>query len=405
VSEEDARWALAARSIRLSYFWVFAAVGTFGPFAALYYRELGFSGLEVGVLVALPAVAVAISGPLWGAAADALSAHRLLLRVTVGLGALLALIVTQVTSFPAVFALIALSALALAPAAPFLDGYALAADERGAVSYGGLRVWGSVGYTLAVLAVGRLMGAEVDRRFLVAHAVFLAVALAATWWLPAMGARERRPLLAGLQALARNRAVVALLAVSYLAGAGAGAVYGFLAIRMEELGASTGLIGLAIALGAFSEMPVVAFGSAFLRWLGATRLIALAIAVYTVRLAAYGVLTAPAWFLPVQLLHSLSYGAFLIASVTLVHRLAGREHAATGQALLAAVSFGLGNLTGSIAGGALLDAAGSDWLFRAGALLMIATLAVFLALDRLIGIGAAPDVSPLSRMVEGRERG
>jgi hypothetical protein len=50
--------------------------------------------------------------------------------------------------------------------------------------------------------------------------------------------------------------------------------------------------------------------------------------------------------------------------------------------------FGLGSITGAIAGGGLLDVAGSDWLFRCVSLLMLATLAIFLVLDRMVGFGA-----------------
>lgn len=380
-------WSHAGRSLRLGYFWCFAAVASFGPFATLYYRELGFSGIEVGILAALPAVALAFAGPLWGAAADALAAHRRLLQVALGIAALLALAATQVSSFVAVLAVIALFAVASAPTASLLDGYAVSIGERLGISYGSLRVWGSIGYTLSVLAVGRLMGERVSRLFLVTHAAFLLVGLLATFGLPRLGEQRPRPLFAGLGELGRNRPLAALLAVAFLVSTGIAAMYGFLGIRIEELGGSASLVGAATALGAMSELPVVAFGGWFLRKLGAVRLIALAISVYTVRLTAYGLITDPEWVLPVQLLHGLSYGAFLVASVTLVHRLAGREHAATAQALLAAVSFGLGNVTGALIGGGLLDAVGTAWLFRGAAGLMLVTLVAFLTLARMVGLG------------------
>lgn len=386
-------WRYAGPSVSAGYFWFFAAVGAFGPFATLYYRDLGFSGVEVGLLAALPAIALALSGPLWGAAADALAAHRLVLRTALAIATLLVLAATQVSAFAAVLALIALFAFSSAPIASFLDGYAVAISDRLGTSYGRLRVWGSIGYSTAVLLVGRLMGERVDRTFFVAHAVFLSLALIATAGLPQLGERQSRPLLSGLRQLGRNRPLATLLATSFLVSTSAAAMNGFLGIRLEELGGSASLVGAAIAIGAASELPVVAFGGWFLLHLGAPRLIALSIAVYTIRLLAYGFVTTPEWVLPVQTLHGLSYGAFLIASVTLVHRLAGREHAATAQGLLGAVSFGMGSIAGSLAGGALLDTVGTAWLFRGAAILMLLTLAAFLIVERTVGIGNPDPVS------------
>ena len=378
----------AAGSIRAAYFWAFAAIGAFGSFATLYYRDLGFSGVEVGILAALPAVALTVAGPLWGAAADALSAHRLLLRSALLLAALFALATTQVSTFGAIVVLIALFALTAAPVAPFLDGYAVSIGERTGISYGSLRIWGSFGYIIAVFGVGQAMGERVDRLFLVTHAVCLLITLGATIWLPPLGERRSQPVFSGLHAASRNRPLTAFLAISFLVATSIAALYGFLGIRIEELGGSAGLVGVAIAIGAISELPVIAFGGRLLRTVGAPHLITLAIAVYTLRLTLYGFITDPVWILPVQALHGLSYGAFLIASVTLGYRLAGREHAATAQTLIAA-AFGAGNITGALIGGLLLDVAGSAWVFHAAAGLMLATLFLYLVVERTVDLGGA----------------
>jgi MFS family permease len=75
-----------------------------------------------------------------------------------------------------------------------------------------------------------------------------------------------------------------------------------------------------------------------------------------------------------------------MASVTLAHRLAARGQAATAQALLTAMSFGFGAIVGSLVAGALLDAIGTAGLFRLSAVLMIVTLVVLIAGNRLVGL-------------------
>lgn len=134
------------------------------------------------------------------------------------------------------------------------------------------------------------MGARVSPLFLVAEAVCLGVAFLAALGLPPLRERRPVPLRGGVRSLLRRRSFLVLLAVSYLTSSGAAIIYAFLGIRLQELGGSADLVGVAFALGAASELPVVAFGGPVLARLGASRLLGLAIAVYAARLVAYSVL-------------------------------------------------------------------------------------------------------------------
>jgi len=381
-------WRHAGGRVRAGYFWYYAAIGSFMPFAALHYRELGFGGLQVGMLTALPALGVALSGPVWGVVADARAIHRRILRGALALGVIAALAASRVSAFPAVVLLIAMLALTSVPVAPLLDSYGMTLGDRFGLSYGRLRVWGSLGYMALTLGLGRLMGDGVSSILLVAHAVCLGLTLLVVFGLPRLARRRPRPLLGGLRDVWRNGPLLVLLGIAYLMSSGAAVMNVFLGIHIEDLDGSATLVGPAFAISAASELPIVAFGGWFLTRLGAPRLIALALIVYAVRFVAFSVAPAGAWILPVQALHGLSYGAFLMASVTLAHRLAGREQAATAQALLTAMSFGFGSITGSLVGGALLDQAGTAGLFRGAAVLMVLTLGVLAAGIRRVGLDA-----------------
>ncbi len=395
-------WNRANWRLSLGYFWHFAAVGAFLPFSALYYDELGLSGWAVGVLTALPSFAIALFAPFWGAVSDSLAIHRLVLRAVLFLSALLALATTEASTFMALLLLVGLLAFLEVPVAPLLDSYGMAVGDRLGKAYGSLRVWGSAGYMAAVLVVGEAMGARVSSLIFLAHAACLGLALVSVFGLPALAERRPRPLLSGLGLLLRNRPLMLLLLVAYLLSSGAAIMYVFLGIHLRELGGTADLVGLAYAISAASELPVVAFGGWFLRRLGARRLVAVAIVVYGLRFAAFSVLSVPEWVLPIQALHGLSFGAFLLASVTLAHSLAGREQAATAQALLAATSFGLGTITGSLVGGALLDYVGTVGLFRGAAILMVITLLVLIAGQRSERAWSSNQEVPISQRVEGK---
>ena len=381
----DPAWRRAAWQVGGGYLWYYAGIGAFLPFVALHFRELGYSGPQVGLLTALPSLGVAVGGPLAGAAADALGIHRWLLRLGLLLGAVLALVAATVEAFPLMLVVIAPLALVLSPAPSLLDSYAVAASERAGRSYGALRVWGSLGYTAAVLIMGRVMGDRVSGALFVGYALCLGMALLALVALPPLAERRPQPLLTGIREAFANRPLAVLLLLAFLISTAAATMNIYLGVHLEGIGGSASLIGLAFAVSAASELPVVAFGGWFLDRLGPVRLAAVAIAVYALRFMTFSAITVPAWVLGAQLFHGLSYGAFLIASVTLAHRLAGREQAATAQALLTAMSFGFGSITGSLVGGIFLDIIGTDGLFVASAVLMATNLVVLLVANRTVG--------------------
>jgi len=62
------------------YFFYYMALGAFLPFINLYYRGLGLTGVQIGVLAALPALAASPVALAWGVLADVLHVHRGLFR-------------------------------------------------------------------------------------------------------------------------------------------------------------------------------------------------------------------------------------------------------------------------------------------------------------------------------------
>ena len=373
-------------AVSWAYFWYYAAVGAFIPFAALYYRHLGFDGLQVGLLTALPSLGMALLGPFVGALADARNWHRVMLPIALLASAGVALVLAQPDTFIAIFPLIGLLAITTVPIPPLMDSYALTEAEHGRRSYGSMRVWGSLGYMVMTLVMGRLLGNDLSPVLLYGYATALAIAVAGTLRLPPLTDRRAQPLIAGLGGVLRDRAFILLLVVAYLVTSASALLGIYMGVHLEDLGASSSLMGVAFSASALSELPFIAGAGWFLRRIGPARLLAMAMLVYAIRFAAVSVLEDPAWVVATQLLHGLSYGCYLTASVTLAHRIVGRGQAATAQSLLAAVSFGLGSITGALVGGAFLDSLGTPGIFRIGAAVMIGTLALYLIANRAIGL-------------------
>jgi len=59
------------RRLALYYFFYFSAIGVLEPYLNLYFRHLGFSGRQIGLLSGLPGLVFATFPFFWTALADA----------------------------------------------------------------------------------------------------------------------------------------------------------------------------------------------------------------------------------------------------------------------------------------------------------------------------------------------
>jgi MFS transporter, PPP family, 3-phenylpropionic acid transporter len=159
-------------------------------FLPAYFRGLGLSGREIStVFTVTPLLALVV--PLgWAYLADRSQRHDRVLRVVIGGAWLGFLPMLFARRFPLIFAGWALYALFSVAVGGLADAFAVARVRAGAV-YGRLRLWGSVGYVVAAVALGALLsarGGTADRLVPLAMWLALGGAFAASFGLRGAGA-------------------------------------------------------------------------------------------------------------------------------------------------------------------------------------------------------------------------
>jgi PPP family 3-phenylpropionic acid transporter len=284
----------------------------------------------------------------------------------------------------------ALLAFHLAPAMPLLDHAVLEALGDRAHAYGRQRVWGAVGWAVAAPAAGWVTGTfGLPWAFYLFFAVMPWVALVAAR-VPYAASTGRRRVGGGLSLVLRDGRWIPFLFVGFAGGVGLALASYFLPLHLRDLGASFALVGVAVAIPAVAEIPIMVLGGMLLARVGSRLMLIVAVVTMALRLLLTAVITDHAALAAVQVLHGPSFGVLWIAGVAYARELAPPGSRAVAQGLFLAVTGGLGGFAGSLLGGATYDALGGSGTFLVAAA-FTALAAVVFAVWRPVPAAAVPE--------------
>jgi MFS family permease len=361
------------------------------PLLPVYARDLGASGVWLGLTFSIFAIVQTFVGPFSGRLSDRYGrkpfiAAGLIVYMIAALGYLTA------QSFVQVLAFRAFSGLGTSLVFSVARAYVGDLTPRGHEGR-----WAGVFATADIIGFGTgPLVAGAFRQLLGFHSVFVAMAvLMATSamivmiFLPSRASQQRQRLSRaasetsiGFRAALRDRLVIALLANQTLISLGSGASFSFLALRLEDdLHVAPLLIGLAFA----TQDLTGGFAQPFFGRLADRRNRS---ALVAIGLAANGALLftlalAQSYGLVVAILFGMgATGALSGVSAGAIQVVAGRRVGMGTLLGLSSAGNGLGIVTGSLSGGVLIDLFDIRAAFVFGGIVIVAGSLVFLALAR-----------------------
>lgn len=362
----------------------FASIGLFNPYAPLWFQSLGFSTLAIGTIASLQSWTRVVTpygwswlGDHWGHGSRRVDLLRIataaILVASLGL-----LVLRDVVAVAVVVALIFMANGAVVPLTEVVVAQRLATQQGLDVGrYGRVRMWGSIGFIVAVTLFGWLLqstGIAALPGWLVL--VFGLLAIAA-WRLPqtAGTAAVVAPAAPGSSVwrVLRRPEVAWVFAGIFFTVLAHTSLYVFFSLYLDALGYGKGAVG---ALWAVSVAVEIAFfwnqGRWFARWSAHTWLFAAAL-VTVLRFGAMAALGG-SWLLLVlaQSLHAITFAAQHAASISLIDRYFAGPLRGRGQALYSTLGYGLSGVIGGVGGGAISQRWGFEAVFAAAALVAAA---------------------------------
>ena len=368
--------------LRAAFLFGFASLSSWMPIFNVWLEDCGLKGSQIGFVAAIPWITMLFVQPLWGFFADKYG-KLLTFRIAVITAALL------FSLFPFVglgIIPIAFMTLALAlfnnPVLPLLDSMALDHIEgRQNISYSNIRFWGAPGYGLGAVLTGWLIPAFGVKVAFYTAAVFLILALIALQrFAPAKAKNKGIDLeFKNLAYILPNKILLFFLFVIMVVSIGQSAITFFLSLYMREIGASPQVIGTAIGVQGFSELPFYFIAAWLLTRMKPGIVVIIAIFATTIRLFFYSINSNPHLVIFIETMNGMTWTLLWIASVEYVNDLIPAKWRTTGQSLLWAAYFGGGAILGNVLSGRLYESMPMQRVYAINSImiLIVAVLAVF----------------------------
>jgi PPP family 3-phenylpropionic acid transporter len=356
-------------TVRLALFYgaLFLVYGVHLPYLPLWLDNKGLSAQGIAAVIATPYFLRVLITPTVCILADHLRIHR---RLIVGLTAAalgFALLLSTMQSFWPIFLSAVPFAILTSTVMPLAETIAVAGVRAGGIDYGRIRLWGS----LTFVAVGSAAGWLIDHTgagAVMGCLIGSAAATALLAWIiperinghapaPAVVAGDPSRLFGG----EARRLVATPVFIAFLVAVGAvqgahGTFYTFGALHWREQGISTTWIGALWAIAIAGEVVLFAYSGAVVRRFGPVKLMIAAAAGAILRWSVMSLSPPLLLLIPLQTLHTLSYGCSHIAAMHFISHAVPEGAQGTAQAFYATVAAGL------LMGAAMLL---SGWLYAA----------------------------------------
>ncbi len=355
-------WRLSAY-----YFFYFAFVGAFSPYFALYLQSIALSATDIALLMSLMQLMRVLAPNLWGWLAEKLGMRIAIVRLS-ALASLAGFSVFfMTTDFVGLFAAMALMAFFWSAALPLVEGLAFAHLGEASHRYGSIRVWGSVGFIVAVLALGHSLDHLPIEAVLWVTATILAGIVLCSFIVPEAPRPPAQRETASFGDTLRRPEVQALFGACFLMSAAHGALYVFYSIFLVDIGYDKALVGWMWTLGVVAEIIVFMLMPRITQRfsLRAILLFSFACAVARFLMIGWGA-DSLVVLLVAQVLHGATFGAYHAAAIAVVNQWFPGRLQSHGQALYGSLSFGAGGMLGGLLSGYTWDGLGAAWTFTIG---------------------------------------
>ncbi|WLR56826.1 MFS transporter [Mesobacillus subterraneus] len=337
------------------YLFVFFGIGSLFPLLSVYLSEVeNLNGYQIGIILSIGPVIMIFFQPFWGMLADMKNSHNVLLTLTTLITGIAALGYIFFEGFSLFITIATVLAIFQSAIIPLSDSISLKYTSKAGVNYGNVRLFGSLGFGLAVFIMGRLSEWNPQVIF---YAFFLTLLVSAVFSMKMPRESSGRPsgLFAGLKDLMKMKRFLIFLGVTFMVFGPNLANNFYFSLFVEDRGGTYTGIGIAFLIAVLSEIPFMRAAGFWISKLGLLKVALFAALVSLIRWVFYFTEPALSLVYASAVIQGLSLGLFIPAGLQYIRDITPMHITATAITIYSAVGNGLGNWFFTFFGGIIFE--------------------------------------------------
>ncbi|MBP1963468.1 MFS transporter [Paenibacillus aceris] len=337
-------------------FFYYASSAILLPYLPLYLQTKGYTAAEIGLLMMIGPFISIFAQPFWGYVSDRFNSVKNIVFLLWVLSLLGSFGLFLTNGFGLTLGFILLLYFFLLPSIPLIDNLVVKSTAGRGMSYGSVRVWGSIGFSGVALISGLLL----DELGGVARIPYFYWVL---WIFPFLflafikdeKSSGQRITLSAIGIIFKSKSFLWFMLMILIISIPHRMNDALLGLYLNKLGATDAMVSWAWAIAACSEIPVFALINRYIHRYHELTILGIVAIIYTVRWILYSVITDPWVLIGLQVTQMLTFAVLWIVAVQYVVRLLPEQFGSTGQSILAMVFMGLAGIIGGSIGGWLSE--------------------------------------------------
>ncbi|MBS4218765.1 MFS transporter [Bacillus sp. FJAT-49711] len=370
--------------VKLFNFSLYGALAVLMSYFPLYFQEVGFSTVTIGMLLAGGPFVSIFANPFWGYWSDRLqNIKRILIIMLIG-NIIVVQIVFQFSALPLVFLAMLLFFNFQSPLFSQSNSLILNTIEGTKYKFGTFRLWGSLGWALMAVAAGPLINVVGIKNLWILYTVMIIVTILIGLKLPRGKVEGTKAVQKGGygKALLGNKYFLVFVILGVLISVPNSINQTFMSLYIRELGGSVVLVGWSAFLTAIFEVPVFLLFDRYLKRHTPTMfgLLVLISILFVIRWYLMSIATGPMQVVFFQMLHCITFGGYYYIGTTLTAQLVPVELRASGQAIYALTWGGISGIIAGIFGGWMFQHLGPNMMYLVSTMISLLGVIGFTAL-------------------------
>ncbi|MEH7126453.1 MFS transporter [Bacillus sp. JJ1532] len=337
------------------YLLTFFGVGSLYPLLSVYLSEVEhLNGYQIGTIMSISPIIMIFFQPLWGMVSDKLNAPIKILTVTTLIAGIFSLGFITFSGYYWIFITFTCVAIFQSAIIPISDSLSIKYSSKVKVNYGNIRLFGSLGFGVAVFIMGRLSEWNPKIIFISFFAsLFIASILARK--MPSENVSNNQNLLSGVKEILVHKRFLIFLVITFLIFGPNLANNNYFGLFIENRGGTYTGIGIAFLIAVLSEIPFMKAAGSWIHRFGLLQIAALAGAVSLIRWLLY-FMEPSLWVIyATAVIQGFSIGLFIPASLQYIRDITPVHITATAITLYSAIGNGLGNWFCTFVGGIIYE--------------------------------------------------